>query len=154
MHDNAPCHAAKATIKCLEGLGFKDETLMVWPPNSPDINPIENLWAIIKQRVYADGKQFSTLHELWKAIKLESAAIPHSLVKKLNDSVNDRLLDVIRCQGGTSINDSLLLCLSCRFQNFRVFFRSVRYTINHFVHFLYHKHILSPCKLIAWFRRK
>ena len=76
MHDNSPCHAAKATIKCLEGLGFKNETLMVWPPNLPDINPIENLWAIIKQRVYADGKQFSTLHEVWKAIKLESAAIP------------------------------------------------------------------------------
>ena len=83
MHDNAPCHAAMATIKCLEGLGFKDKTLMVWPPNSPDINPIENLWAIIKQRVYADGKQFSMLHELWKAIKVESAAIPHSLVKIL-----------------------------------------------------------------------
>ena len=64
MHDNAPYHAAKATIKCLEGLGFKDKTLMVWPPNSPDINPIENLWAIIKQRVYADGKLFSTLPEL------------------------------------------------------------------------------------------
>ena len=89
-----------------KGLGFKDETLMVWPPNSPDINPIENLWAIIKQRVYADGKQFSTLHELWKVIKLESAAIPHSLVQKLTDSVNDRLFDVIRCQGGY-VNKSL-----------------------------------------------
>ena len=44
MHDNAPCHAAKASIKCLQGLGFKDETLMVWPPNSPDINPIENFY--------------------------------------------------------------------------------------------------------------
>ena len=104
MHDNAPCHAAKATIKCLEGLGFKDKALMVWPPNSPDINPIENLWAIIKQRVYADGRQFSTLPELWKAIQLESAAIPHSLVKKLTDSVNERLFDVIRCQGGGFVN--------------------------------------------------
>ena len=100
MHDNPPCHAAKATIKCLHGLGFKDEMLMVWPPNSPDINPIENLWAIIKQRVYADGKQFSALHELWTAIKLESAAIPRSLVQKLTDSMTDRLFDVIRCQGG------------------------------------------------------
>ena len=50
MHDNVPCHAAKATIKCLEGLGFKNEALMVWLPNSPDINLIENLWAIIKQK--------------------------------------------------------------------------------------------------------
>ena len=100
MHDNAPCHAAKATIKCLEGLGFKDETLMVWPPNSPDINPIENLWAIIKQRVYAGGKQFSPLPEVWKVTKFcHTAVIPHSLVKKLNDSVNDRLLDVIRGGG-------------------------------------------------------
>ena len=55
MHDNAPCHAAKATIKCLHGLGFKDETLMVW---SPDINPIENLWAIIKQRSMLMGSSF------------------------------------------------------------------------------------------------
>ena len=49
----------------------------------------------IKQRVYADGKQFSTLHELWTAIKLESAAIPRSLVQKLIDSMTDRLFDVI-----------------------------------------------------------
>ena len=35
-----------------------------------------------------------------------------------------------------------------------VFFRSVRHTINNFVHFDYHKRVLSPCKLIAWFRRK
>ena len=60
IHDNAPCHVAKATIQCLQGFGFKDETLMVWPPNSPDINPIENLWEIIKQRIYVDGKLFSS----------------------------------------------------------------------------------------------
>ena len=38
MHDNAPCHAAKAAIKCLQdlgfkdkqGLGFKDKMLMAW----------------------------------------------------------------------------------------------------------------------------
>ena len=79
MHDNAPSHAAKATTQFLKSLGFKNETLMVWPPNSPDLNPIENLWAIIKQRVYADGKQFSTLDDLWEAIKQESATIPRHL---------------------------------------------------------------------------
>ena len=71
---------------------------MVWPPNSPDLNPIENLWAIFKRRVYTDGKQISTLHELWKAIKVDSAPILRSIVKKLTASVNDMLFDVIRCQ--------------------------------------------------------
>ena len=48
----------KATIKCLKGLGFKDEMLMVWPSNSPDINPIENLWAIISKGFMLMGSSF------------------------------------------------------------------------------------------------
>ena len=99
MHDNAPCHAAKATTKCPQGLGFKNETLMVCPPNSPDLNPIENLQAILKEIVYADGRQFYTLNELWKAIELESAAILRFIVKIRTDSENDRLFNVIRCCG-------------------------------------------------------
>jgi hypothetical protein len=43
MHGNAPSHAAKATTQFLHLLGFVNETLIVWPPNSPDLNPIENL---------------------------------------------------------------------------------------------------------------
>ncbi|OJJ69213.1 hypothetical protein ASPBRDRAFT_131727 [Aspergillus brasiliensis CBS 101740] len=25
---------------------------MIWPPYSPDLNPIENLWALIKAKIY------------------------------------------------------------------------------------------------------
>ncbi|XP_068569876.1 uncharacterized protein [Cebidichthys violaceus] len=28
------------------------ENLMVWPPSSPDLNPIENLWSVLKQKIY------------------------------------------------------------------------------------------------------
>ena len=50
--------------------------MMIWPPNSPDLNPIENLWSIIKQRVDADGKQYSSKDALWEAIKQAADSIP------------------------------------------------------------------------------
>ena len=59
-HDNAPSHAAKATTQYLESIGLKNKTMMIWPSNSPDLNPIENLWSIVNRRVYADGRQYSS----------------------------------------------------------------------------------------------
>ena len=97
MHDNALSHAAKATTQFLHSLGFVNETLMVWPPNSPDLNyPKENL---IKRHVYANGKQYSSKDDLWMAIKESAATIRKSTIEKLTDSVDDRVFEVIKCHG-------------------------------------------------------
>ena len=58
MHDNAPLHFARTTQIFLLSYSIQDERLMVWPTASPDLNPIENLWSIIKQD--ADGRQFTS----------------------------------------------------------------------------------------------
>jgi transposase len=40
MYDNAPTHTAYVVRDALEEMEIE---VMVWPPHSPDLNPIENL---------------------------------------------------------------------------------------------------------------
>lgn len=67
MQDGAPCHTAKS-VKAF--LASKNIPLLDWPGNSPDMNPIENLWELVKRKVSADiitskQKLIERLIEVW-----------------------------------------------------------------------------------------
>lgn len=48
MHDLAPCHRAKIVTALLNRLRFK---MLEWPSNAPDMNPIENVWRVLKKMI-------------------------------------------------------------------------------------------------------
>ena len=48
QQDLAPCHTAK---RCAEFLQNQNVKVLEWPGNSPDLSPIENIWAVLKKRV-------------------------------------------------------------------------------------------------------
>ena len=48
MHDCAPSHRSKYTLKWFENKGIE---IIKWPAVSPDFNPIENLWDLIDKKI-------------------------------------------------------------------------------------------------------
>lgn len=48
MHDGAPAHKTKTVSKWLSDNNVR---VFEWPGNSPDLNPIENCWKVIKDKV-------------------------------------------------------------------------------------------------------
>ena len=47
MKDGAPCHRSKIVTQFLKS---KKIQILDWPGNSPDLNPIENLWTVLKHK--------------------------------------------------------------------------------------------------------
>ena len=64
MQDGTPCHRSKIVTQF-----FKSKKIQIldWPGNSQDLNLIENLWTVLKDKV--SEKQPNNTKELEEAIK-------------------------------------------------------------------------------------
>ena len=73
-------------------------TVLAWPGNLPDLNPIENLWNWLKDQL--QDKHVTNLNILQEEIKrLWCLGTPRDLLKKLSDSMPTRLQRVIEAGG-------------------------------------------------------
>jgi len=62
QQDGARAHTSKATIAWLDTNMKHYIPPDDWPPNSPDLSPIENVWSIMATAVYADPEPQSLQH--------------------------------------------------------------------------------------------
>ena len=67
QHENGSIHTAKATRKWQTDQNIKR---MDWPSLSSDLNPIERLWSVLSQKVYANGRQFKHEDSSLKHLKV------------------------------------------------------------------------------------
>ena len=88
---------AGSACKYLESKGF--QLLRDWPARSPELSPIENLWAIIQRRVDLRGP--SEAEELWRFVKQEWDAVSDEEARALVDSFAARLKRCVDARGET-----------------------------------------------------
>ena len=73
---------------------------MVWPAQSPDLNPIEHLWGYLKSMLAEYEHPSSGIQELWKRIEEEWEKISVEECQKLIESMPRRIQAVLRAKGG------------------------------------------------------
>ena len=103
MQDNAPIHTAGKVKRFFEDMAFE---LLDWPPYSPDLNCIENLWKLLKEKINARYPELGTLPKNESSLRqLISAAIEVweefdiELINQLIDSMPRRIAAVVAAKG-------------------------------------------------------
>ena len=95
QQDGAKPHTAKSVTQWLRDCEV--QFIEDWPGNSPDLNPIENLWQIVKKDL--QGKDVSSVPKLEREIRASWDRIDSQILRNLALSVPMRLKDVIRRKG-------------------------------------------------------
>ena len=93
--DNDPKHKAMDTRLYLL---YNTKQYLETPPQSPDINPIENLWAHLDAKIRE--RTINTKRDLIIALKEEWEKISTEITKRLVDSMPNRLASILNNKGG------------------------------------------------------
>lgn len=97
MQDGAPFHGSKRTKNYLDE---KDIDVLEWPGYSPDLNPIENVWAWLKNEIYMKRKRLTSKEVLWNYVKIKFFSDEcRSLCLRCIVSMPNRIRSVINMKG-------------------------------------------------------
>lgn len=94
QQDNDPKHTSKLVKDWFNANRIQ---VLDWPAQSPDLNPIENLFAIVKRRM--GSYRYTNKKALFKGFKKEWKSIPKVILRNLIASMPKRCAAVIKNAG-------------------------------------------------------
>jgi hypothetical protein len=99
--NDPPSHkksAEKAVARHNKKWGSTITLMQDWPPNSPDLSPIENLWGYVQGKVNARGCK--TFAQYQDAVLSKLEEVPKQMLRNLCDSMPTTLADCLKAKGG------------------------------------------------------
>src|SRR4051812_4205069 len=99
QEDNAPIHTCKLAKQWKESM---DMVSLEWPPNSPDLNPIEHIWYQLKVNIQNMQHQPTTFSNLTEAIKKSWDDLDGNFINKLVESKPKKIKKIINEKGGNT----------------------------------------------------
>jgi transposase len=96
QQDNDSKHTAKSIKEWFAEQPFK---ILNWPAQSPDLNPMEHLWAHLKRSLNTYNTPPSGMLELWDRIEAKWNTIDKDICLNLIESLPKRIKAVIKAKG-------------------------------------------------------